>query len=412
MPDPYDVIVVGARCAGSPTAMLLARKGYRVLVVDRSTFPSDTVSTHLIHAPGVDALRRWGVLDKIVATGCPPVDTYSFDFGPIVISGTPLPAGGSSTAYAPRRTVLDTLLVDAANDAGAEVREGFTVDEIIVEDGQVKGIRGHGRDGVTVTERARVVIGADGANSRVATTVRPQQYNDKPILQAGFYSYFSDLPVSGFEITVRPDRGWAALPTNDDLTLVVVGWPYSEHRAIKADVEGNFFTTLGLSPEFAERVHAATRVDRFHGSPVRNFFRKPYGPGWALVGDAGYSKDPITAQGISNAFRDAESCSAALDATFAGDQSFEEAMAGYQSVRDTHSMPMYEFTAQMATLEPPPPEMQQLLGGIYGNQPAMDAFVSVTAGTLSPIEFFDPTNLVQPTPIDGSDSAKDPVMNP
>ncbi len=275
----YDVIVVGARCAGSPTAMLLARQGYKVLVVDRSTFPSDTVSTHFIHAPGVAALRRWGILDQIVATGCPPVDTYSFDFGPIIISGTPLPADGHSTAYAPRRTVLDTLLVDAATAAGAEVREGFTVEEIVIDDGRVSGIRGRDRDGRTVTERAHVVIGADGVNSRVAKAVEPEQYHDKPILQAGYYTYFTDLPVDGFEITIRPDRGWAALPTNDDLTLVVLGWPYSEHTANKHDVEGNFFKTLDLSPSFAERVRAATRVDRFHGSPVSNFFRKPFGPG-------------------------------------------------------------------------------------------------------------------------------------
>lgn len=393
MTDSYDVIVVGARCAGSPTAMLLARKGYRVLVVDRSTFPSDTVSTHFIHAPGVDALRRWGVLDKIVATGCPPVDTYSFDFGPLTISGTPLPAGGSSTAYAPRRTVLDTLLVDSAVAAGAEVREGFTVDEVIVEDGQVRGIRGRDHEGRTVSEHARVVIGADGANSRVAKTVHPYQYNDKPILQAGFYSYFTDLPVNGFEITIRPDRGWAALPTNNGLTLVVLGWPYAEHAANKTDVEGNFLKSLELSPEFAERVRCATRVDRFHGNPVPNFFRKPYGPGWALVGDAGYTKDPITAQGISNAFSDAELCAAALDQTFTGERSFDDAMGGFQHERDTHSMPMYEFTTQLATLEPPPPELQQLLGGIHGNQAAMDAFVSVTAGTLSPADFFDPANI-------------------
>ncbi len=393
MPDTYDAIVVGARCAGSPTAMLLAKKGYRVLVVDRSTFPSDTVSTHFIHAPGVDALRRWGILDKIVATGCPPVDTYSFDFGPITISGTPQPAGGSSTAYAPRRTVLDTLLVDAADAAGAEVREGFTVDEILIEDGHVKGIQGRDRDGHPVIEHARIVIGADGANSLVAKAVEPEQYKEKPILQAGSYSYFTDLPVTGFEITIRPDRGWAALPTNDGLTLVVVGWPYAEHTANKADVEGNFFKTLELSPAFMERMRSATRVDRFYGSPVPNFFRKPYGQGWALVGDAGYSKDPITAQGIGNAFRDAELCAAALDATFTGDQDFETAMANYQAERDAHSLPMYEFTTQLAALEPPPPEMQQLLGGIFGNQPAMDAFVSVTAGTLSPIEFFDPNNI-------------------
>ena len=391
MADAYDVIVVGARCAGSPTAMLLARKGYRVLVVDRSTFPSDTVSTHFIHATGVDALRRWGLLDKVIATGCPAVDTYSFDFGPITISGTPFPAGGSAIAYAPRRTVLDTLLVDAATAAGAEVREGFTVDEIIVEDGQVRGVRGRDRDGNTVVEHASVVIGADGTNSRVATAVGAQRYNEKPVLQAGYYSYFADLPVNGFEITIRPDRGWAALPTNDGLTLVVLGWPYAEHTANRVDVEGNFLKSLELSPDFAERIRSATRVDRFHGSPVPNFFRKPYGPGWVLVGDAGYTKDPITAQGISNAFRDAELCASALDSTFVGGQSFDDAMGTYQTERDTHSLPMYEFTSQLATLEPPPPELQQLLGGIHGNQAAMDAFVSVTAGTLSPVDFFDPS---------------------
>ncbi len=99
----YDFIVVGARCAGSPTAMLLARKGYRVLVVDRASFPSDTVSTHVIHAPGIAALNRWGLLDEVTATGCPPVETYSFDFGPFAIRGTPRAIDGFSAAYAPRR---------------------------------------------------------------------------------------------------------------------------------------------------------------------------------------------------------------------------------------------------------------------------------------------------------------------
>src|SRR6476661_181640 len=168
MSKSYDAIVVGARCAGSPTAMLLARKGYRVLVVDRATFPSDTVSTHFIHAPGVAALHTWGLLDGVIASNCPPVDRYSFDFGPITISGTPRPTDGIATAYAPRRTVLDKILVDGAARAGAEVREHFTVEEVVVEDGVVVGIRGHGPDGRSVVERARVVIGADGRNSHVA----------------------------------------------------------------------------------------------------------------------------------------------------------------------------------------------------------------------------------------------------
>ena len=142
MPPHYDAIVVGARCGGSPTAMLLARKGYRVLMVDRATFPSDTVSTHFIHAPGMAALERWGLRDSLAASGCPPVRTYSFDFGPFTIAGSPRPTDGVDEAYCPRRPVLDTMLVHAAADAGVEVREGFAVDEVLVEDGTVVGVRG------------------------------------------------------------------------------------------------------------------------------------------------------------------------------------------------------------------------------------------------------------------------------
>jgi 2-polyprenyl-6-methoxyphenol hydroxylase-like FAD-dependent oxidoreductase len=373
--------------------MLLAQKGYRVLVVDRATFPSDTLSTHMIHAPGVAALHQWGLLDEVTATGCPPVEKYSFDFGPFTIAGTARPCGGNSTAYAPRRTVLDKILVDAADRAGAEVRERFTLDEVVIENGAVVGIRGHGEDGKAVLERARVVIGADGRNSQVATAVRPEQYNDKPMLQWSYYTYWSDLPVDGFEIVIRPDRGWAALPTNDGLTLVVVGWPYVESNAYKTDVEANYLKTLELAPEFARRVASATRQERFYGGSVPNFFRKPFGPGWALVGDAGYNKDPITAQGISDAFHDAALCATAADEALSGRRSFDDAMSSYHQTRDARVLPIYEFTTQLATLEPPPAEMQQLLGAVYGNPDAMDAFVSLTAGTVSPVEFFAPEHI-------------------
>jgi 2-polyprenyl-6-methoxyphenol hydroxylase-like FAD-dependent oxidoreductase len=389
----YDAIVVGARCAGSPTAMLLARHGHRVLVVDRSSFPSDTVSTHLVHAPGVAALQRWGLLDTLKASGCAPIRTYSFDFGPFALSGTPRPSDGCDTAYAPRRTVLDTILVDGAREAGVEVREQFTVQEVIVENGAVVGIRGHGPDGVTVTERARVVIGADGRNSLVAKVVETDLYNEKPMLQWSYYTYFRDLPVNGMETYIRPDRGFAALPTNDGLTLVVAGRPYAESVAYKSDVEQNFMDILALVPEFAARVAKATRVERFAGTAVPNYFRKPFGNGWALIGDAGYSKDPITAQGISDAFRDAEQCSAALHDVFTGARSFAEAMGEFQRQRDELAMPIYEFTTQMATLAPPPPELVHVLAAVSQNEESMADFVSVVAGTLSPAAFFDPANL-------------------
>ena len=393
MAEEYDAIVVGARCAGAPTAMLLARKGYRVLVVDRASFPSDTLSTHVIHAPGVAALKRWGLLDAVIATGCPPIERYSFDFGPFTIAGTPRAHDGISTAYAPRRTVLDKILVDAAADAGAEVREHFTVEDVVTENGKVIGIRGHGQSGQSVLDRGRVVIGADGRNSHIAKAVHPEQYHEKPMLIWAYYSYWSGLSVDGFETAARTDRGWAAAPTNDGLTMLVVGWPYAEAEAYKADVEANFLKTLELAPEFAQRVRGGKREARFAGGSVPNFFRKPYGPGWALVGDAGYSRDPITAQGITDAFRDAELCSTAIDRAFNSERTFEDAMSDYQRTRDNQVMPIYEFTTQLATLEAPPPEMQHLLGAVHGNIDAMNSFVGVTAGTVSPLEFFDPEHI-------------------
>ena len=388
MPKAFDAIVVGARCAGSPTAMLLARKGYRVLVVDRATFPSDTVSTHVVQPLAVAALARWGLLDRVTATGCPPIHSYGFDFGPFTIAGAPGTAE-SPVSYCPRRTVLDKLLVDAAVESGAEVREGFVVEEIVVEDGRVAGIKGRSKGATaSITERAQVVIGADGRRSLVADTVRAAQYNERPALLAPYYTYWSGLPVEGhFDTYIRPNRGFAVAPTNDGLTLTVAGWPYSEFDANKKDVEGHFLKLFDLVPAFAERVRGAKREAPIAGTPVTNFFRTPYGPGWALVGDAGYTKDPITAQGINDAFRDAEHCARALDQTFSGARAFDDAMGEYQRARDSHVGPMYEFTCQLATLQPPPPEMQQLLASIGGNQQAMDAFAQMNAGTLSPADF-------------------------
>jgi len=401
MAKTYDAIVVGARVAGSPTAMLLARKGYDVSLVDRASFPSDTISTHLIHPPGITALQRWGLLDKVVASGCPGIDTYAFDFGPFTLSGAPDPDG--TVAYGPRRTVLDKVLLDAAVEAGVEVREGFSVESTVHEHDHVIGVRGHGKGSTTVTEHARVVIGADGRHSLVAQAVNPFQYHEKPPLLAAYYAYWSGLPMQGrFETYIRPNRGMAAFPTNDDLTVVIAGWPYAEFEANKKDIEGNLFKTYDLAPAFAERLRAAARETRFVGTAVPNFFRKPHGPGWALVGDAGYNKDFITAQGIHDAFRDAELCVTALDEAFGGTRSFDAAMADYQTRRDAQVLPMYEFTTELATLEPPPPELQQLLAAMAGNQDAMDGFAEVNGGVTSPADFFSPANAARIMSVEGA----------
>jgi len=382
----YDVIVVGARCAGSPTAMLLARRGLRVLVVDRARFPSDTVSTHIVHPPGVTSLHRWGLSRGL--SGCPPIDTYFADFGPIQLSGAP-GTPDSPVAYAPRRTHLDAVLVEGAVEAGAEVRQGFTVSEVLVEDDRVVGIRGRDAEGETVTERARVVIGADGIHSVVAEAMRPEQYREKPKLLAGYYGYWSGLPMDGrFETYVRPERGCAVWPTSDGLTVVIVGWPYAEFARNRTDAERHYRATFDLVPELAERIAGARLESRLIGAAVPNFFRKPFGPGWALVGDAGYLRDFITGQGMQDAFRDAELCATGVADALEGRRPFENAMADYQSIRDAAVNGIYDLTCELATLEPPTPEMEQMLGSLVGDRAGMDLFARVCAGASPPEELF------------------------
>ena len=196
-----------------------------------------------------------------------------------------------------------------------------------------------------------------------------------------------------YEVHLRPDRGFAAWPTNDDLTVVIGGWPRSELAANRKDIEGNFLATLGIVPDFAARFHAATRETRFVGMSLANFLRTPFGPGWALVGDAGYTKDFITALGISDAFRDAGLCATALDQAFSGARPFGDAMAAYQSERDRRSLPFYEFTTELATLQPLPPEIGRVLDAVHGDQDAMDGFARVGGAVTSPADFFSEQNV-------------------
>jgi 2-polyprenyl-6-methoxyphenol hydroxylase-like FAD-dependent oxidoreductase len=390
----YDAIVIGARCAGSPTAMLLARKGYRVLLLDRGQFPSDTMSTHYIHQPGVAKLGRWGLLDKIVASNCPPLTQATFDFGAFALTGSPPPADGMAAAYCPRRTVLDEILVTAAVAAGAELRENFSVQDLLWNGRAVGGVRGRTRTGRSVTERARVVIGAEGLHSMVARTVQAPSYHVQPTLTCAYYSYWSGLAMDSVELYLRPGRAVIALPTNDGLTCVAVQWPRHEFHAFRANIEGNFLRTLEVATGLADRVRAGRREARFVGTAdLPNFFRKPYGAGWALVGDAGYHKDPHLGQGITDAFRDAELVADAVDAALSGRRPWDVALAAYEEARNQAVLPMYELTCELARLQPPAPERQQLLAALCGNQEATNRFLGTVAGTVPIPEFFAPANV-------------------
>ena len=394
----YDAIVVGARCAGAPTAMLLGRKGYKVLLLDRSTFPSDLrQSTLLIHQPGVTYLEQWGLLAKVLASGAPPIRRWLVDVGPLVFKGSPPPDGKTTEGIAPRRTVLDKILLDGAVEAKVDVREGFIVEQILVEDGKVTGIRGTERTGKAVTEKARVVIGAEGNNSMVAKAVNATEYNQRESKICTFYTYWSGVRLSeGFQLEFYPRvyRGIYAWPTNDNCLLIGANWRVSEFDEIRKDPEHNYMKVLDeCAPDLGKRVRAGKRVDDFIGGYARDLFRKPYGEGWALVGDAGASYEFTSAHGITNAFRQAAELAEAVGDGLSGKRQMTVALSDFEKRRDEVEGAFYDFTYQQATLDPPTAEALQLFGTIHKSQEATNAFLGLFAQTTSPGEFFSPANL-------------------
>jgi flavin-dependent dehydrogenase len=391
----YDAIIVGARCAGSPLAMLLARKGYRVLLLDKASFPSDTISTHHIHQPGVAHLKRWGLLEKLRASNCPPTTQIKFDLGPFALVGAPPPAGDTAESYGPRRRVLDKILVDAAVEAGAELRERFTVEELTTDGTAITGIRGHDANGATVTEHARIVIGADGARSMVADAVKAPIYFDRGMLTCNYYTYWSGVQHEGVELYPRAGRTIVVDKTNDGLSMICIVFPREELDSIRSNIEGEYLRTIKENaPALFERLSNAKREERFAGTGfLPNFFRRPYGHGWALVGDAGYVKDPILAQGITDSFSHAEMLAEALDDAFSGLRDMNDALADYEHRRNNEVLAMFEHNTQLAMLEPPPPEMQTLMDALRGNSFEINRFLGTVAGTVSLTEFFSPENI-------------------
>jgi 2-polyprenyl-6-methoxyphenol hydroxylase-like FAD-dependent oxidoreductase len=367
--------------------MLLARRGLRVLAVDRARFPSDTLSTHQVQVPGVERLERWGLLDRVRAAGTPATRRVHFDAGHVVLDGHFPAYNGVDALYSPRRTVLDTLLVEAARDAGAEVRESFVVEEIVRDGDRVTGIRGFERGSRPVTETARLVVGADGKHSRVAEAVGARRYRERAARSFGCYTYWSGVSLSGGEMYQRPGRAVAAFPTNDGLTMVYVAAPLAEFRDFRADLDAYYRKTLDLCGDLGDRVRDAVRAERFRATPdLPNLFRVPCGPGWALVGDAGVVMDPVTAQGIANAFRDAELLTDAV-ASGLGGGALAPAMAAYRRRRDAAVRPMYDLTVSLAALEPPGWPQRRLLASIAERPAEVDRFLGTFSGTVPPTVF-------------------------
>jgi flavin-dependent dehydrogenase len=332
----YDAIVVGARCAGAPTAMLLARRGHRVLLCDRGAFPSDTVSNGAFNAPGPLYLKRWGLLGRLVAAGVPPIT-----FGVTHAGDCDHRAEYRRPMYAPMRRILDDLLVAAALEAGAELREHFRVSHVVVKDGRVIGIQGTA-GGREVVEHGRIVVGADGRYSTIAREVHARAYDHVPMEGGGVYAYYEDVTADGYEFWIG-DGGWAMVaPSNDRLTHVAtyVFNPAGRTATSAATVptgppQERFDRVLGAYPDLRDRVAAGRRRGPLVAhSDAPAFFREGYGPGWALVGDAGFHQGPWNGYGISHAFRDADRLAAAIDEWLSGRRSFDESLGGYARDRD------------------------------------------------------------------------------
>jgi 2-polyprenyl-6-methoxyphenol hydroxylase-like FAD-dependent oxidoreductase len=317
-----------------------------------------------------------------------------FDVGPFVLEGGVPTANQGRGGFCPRRMVLDQLLVNGAVESGAELREGFTVTELLWKDDRVTGIRGRSQGGALVDEHARVVIGADGVHSFVAKAVGAQEYDAKPPIATYYYSYYSDFDAHDIEQHVRDYYGIGCFPTHDALTLVAVVWPSRCFEAVRADIEGHVRNAHESVPKVADRMRAARRVERWSGTAgVANYFRRPYGSGWALVGDAGHDKDPLTAQGMSDAFLDAEALATALDDGWAGRRLLDGALAYCHFERDRRARPMYEFTCELARLEPAPPHMRELFAALAGNRDATEQFYAALTGAVPLPEFMNPENI-------------------
>jgi flavin-dependent dehydrogenase len=393
----YDTIIVGARCAGSALGMLLAREGAKVLIVDRGAFPGDIPHGHFVHRSGPRRLRDWGLLDR-VATATPPIRSATTYFGDFPLRSTDLVEDGLPWAYGPRRSTLDQILLDAAIEAGAEVRTQFNVDQYLSEEGRITGIRGRARDGRSVEERATITVGADGRNSRLASTVGAPSYNEVPPLLCYYFSYWSGVRADDFELHVLPEqrRGIFVHRTEDDLFAVFVGAPMSALPEIRGDIEGAFLGALDAAPGLGERVRAGTREERFYGATdLPNFYRKPFGPGWALVGDAGLHKDPWMALGISDAFRHAEFLAEGISSHLSGKESLEAALALYEWRRNEASGADYQENVALARFDPIPPEVLMIRAAVKDNPVESTRFMKARMQMIEPASFFNPEHLAQ-----------------
>ena len=376
----FDVIVVGARCAGASSALLLARAGHRVLLLDRMRFPSDVMSTCYIHPPGVRLLSEWGLLDRITQHDCPKLDRITYRLLDVALHGPTPTHAGVDGAYAPRRTTLDQALVDAAVAAGVEFRDRCRVTALEWDGGRVAGVRYRDAAHRSRTERARLTIGADGMRSTVAELAAARPVLADPTMTCVYYSLWHDVPAQ-FECYEQPGSWVAVIPTQDDATIVSTYVPQSRFAAVRTDpLSAHLATVKAISAELFERVSAGSRIERLRGSgDQRNFLRTAAGPGWALVGDAGYHKDSITARGITDAFIQADLLRGSIGTLLPDPSRLDAALADYQRRRNEAFAGTYRSTLALAELNATESRIA-ILRAISASPELTDRYFGVIAG--------------------------------
>ena len=352
----HDVVVVGGRVAGASTALLLARAGLKVALVDRGRRGSDTLSTHALMRAGVLQLSRWGVLDSIVAAGTPAIRRTRFHYpdGELVDVSIK-PRVGVEALYAPRRHLLDGVLVDAAEEAGVQVWHETTVTSLRRDAlGRVRGVSGRRAGGARVEISAPLTIGADGVRSLVAQEVGSRITWQGRTASAVLYRYLEDGPADAYEWAYGSGAAAGVIPTNDGASCVFVATtPARMRRLRRSGVQHATAALLAAAgAALADRVRDARPVSPVRGwSGVAGQARHSWGPGWALVGDAGYYKDPCTSHGMTDALRDAELLAEQVLAVHGGAVAEEVALARYQETRERLSRGLFEATEGVAAYD-------------------------------------------------------------
>ena len=342
----YDVVIVGARCAGAATALLLANSGARVLVVDRQAYGSDTMSTHALMRTAVLQLKRWGLIPRVLAAATPPIQSTTFHYGDEAVRVDIKQDFGVDCLFAPRRTVLDPLLVDAARSAGAEVRYGVALSDLqFTPSGRVAGVSLRDSSGACVSVGSDIVIGADGRQSTVARLVNAEAFVEGSDASAIVFGYFKDLKRDGLHWHFARNAAAGVIPTNSGHCVFAAVPAQRFSATFGADVARGFSQVLASNcPQLCADVDRATLTGRLRGfGGANSHLRQCHGAGWALVGDAGYFKDPLTAHGITDALRDAELLSRAIV------KGGTRALEAYQRERDGLSLPFMNVTDAIAS---------------------------------------------------------------